>query len=86
MQSWRGRGRQASRDALVRLATAWKAGPDSAGPAGTACPAWPRPGARCWSRPWPWPSSTRWWGCRSSPWSPGQCPSCDGEIQPAAAR
>jgi hypothetical protein len=32
MQSWRGRGRQASRDALVRLAAAWKAGPDSAGP------------------------------------------------------
>jgi len=32
MQSWRGRGRQACRDALVRLAAAWKAGPDSAGP------------------------------------------------------
>src|SRR2546430_1015870 len=31
MQSWRGRGRQASRDALVRLAAAWKAA-DSAGP------------------------------------------------------
>jgi predicted PurR-regulated permease PerM len=28
MESWRGRGRQASRDALARLATAWKAGSD----------------------------------------------------------
>jgi predicted PurR-regulated permease PerM len=33
MESWRGRGRQAGRDALARLATAWKAGSDSGGPA-----------------------------------------------------
>jgi predicted PurR-regulated permease PerM len=31
MESWRGRGRQAGRDALARLATAWKAGSDSGG-------------------------------------------------------
>jgi predicted PurR-regulated permease PerM len=33
MESWRGRGRQAGRVALARLATAWKAGSDSGGPA-----------------------------------------------------
>src|SRR5690348_15114286 len=35
MESWRGRGRgrQAGRDALARLATAWKAGSDPGGPA-----------------------------------------------------
>jgi predicted PurR-regulated permease PerM len=32
MESWRGRGRQAGRDALARLATAWKAGSDPGGP------------------------------------------------------
>jgi len=32
MESWRGRGRQAGRDALARLATAWKAGSDAGGP------------------------------------------------------
>jgi predicted PurR-regulated permease PerM len=32
MESWRGRGRQAGRDALARLATAWKAGSDRGGP------------------------------------------------------
>ena len=31
MESWRGRGRQASRDALARLVTAWKAGSDPGG-------------------------------------------------------
>jgi predicted PurR-regulated permease PerM len=31
MESWRGRGRQAGRDALARLATAWKADSDSGG-------------------------------------------------------
>jgi len=31
MESWRGRGRQASRDALARLVTAWKAGSDAGG-------------------------------------------------------
>ena len=33
MESWRGRGRQAGRDALARLVTAWKAGSDPGGPA-----------------------------------------------------
>jgi predicted PurR-regulated permease PerM len=33
MESWRGRGRQAGRVALARLATAWKAGSDSGVPA-----------------------------------------------------
>jgi len=32
MESWRGRGRQAGRDALSRLAAAWKAGADPGGP------------------------------------------------------
>ena len=32
MESWRERGRQAGRDALTRLATAWKAGSDRGGP------------------------------------------------------
>ena len=32
MESWRGRGRQAGRDALARLVTAWKAGSDPGGP------------------------------------------------------
>jgi len=32
MESWRGRGRQAGREALARLVTAWKAGSDSGGP------------------------------------------------------
>jgi len=32
MESWRGRRRQAGRDALTRLATAWKAGSDRGGP------------------------------------------------------
>src|SRR6266480_2941097 len=32
MESWRGRGRQAGRDALSRLAAAWKAGSDPGGP------------------------------------------------------
>jgi predicted PurR-regulated permease PerM len=31
MESWRGQGRQAGRDALARLATAWKAGSDPGG-------------------------------------------------------
>jgi len=33
MESWRGRGRQAGRDALARLVTAWKAGSGPGGPA-----------------------------------------------------
>src|ERR1700755_2935165 len=33
MESWRGRGRQAGRDVWAGLATAWKAGSDSGGPA-----------------------------------------------------
>ena len=33
MESWRGRGRQAGRDALARLVTAWKAGAGPGGPA-----------------------------------------------------
>jgi predicted PurR-regulated permease PerM len=33
MESWRGRGRQAGRDTLARLVTAWKAGSDPGGPA-----------------------------------------------------
>jgi predicted PurR-regulated permease PerM len=32
MESWRGRGRQAGRDTLARLVTAWKAGSDPGGP------------------------------------------------------
>ena len=32
MESWRGRGRQAGRDALARLVTAWKAGSGPGGP------------------------------------------------------
>ena len=34
MESWRGRGRRAGRDALDRLTAAWKAGPDPGLPAG----------------------------------------------------
>jgi hypothetical protein len=50
MESWRGRGRQAGRDALARLVTAWKAGSDpgrpgrnGGGPNGAEATAAPQP-------------------------------------------
>jgi AI-2E family transporter len=46
MESWRGRGRQAGRDALARLVTAWKAGsdPGDPGPDGLVGPGRSGPG------------------------------------------
>src|SRR5580704_10110004 len=44
MESWRGRGRQARRDALARLVTAWKAGSDPGGRAPESPDGLPGPG------------------------------------------
>ncbi len=44
MESWRGQGRRAGRDALGRLAAAWKAGSEAGRPGGRADPGEGRPG------------------------------------------